>query len=54
MTRLALEAEKADHHPERFNVYGRVVVELQTHDVGGLSTRDFDLARVADRLAEPT
>jgi len=51
MTRLALEAEKADHHPEWSNVYATVVIELQTHDVGGISEADFALARAADRLA---
>ncbi len=51
MTRLALEAEKADHHPDWSNVYDRVVVQLWTHSVGGLSEADFALAHTADRLA---
>ena len=51
MSRLALVAEKSDHHPEWFNVYGRVVIDLTTHDAGGISERDFALAREADRLA---
>lgn len=50
MSRLALEAEKRDHHPEWFNVYGRVVIDLQTHDAGGISERDFELAAAANRL----
>jgi 4a-hydroxytetrahydrobiopterin dehydratase len=48
MTRVALLAEKADHHPEWFNVYNRVDVRLTTHDAGGLSTRDVALARAID------
>jgi 4a-hydroxytetrahydrobiopterin dehydratase len=44
MVRVAVLAEKADHHPEWFNVYNRVDILLTTHDVGGLSQRDVDLA----------
>ena len=51
MTRVALAAEKMDHHPEWFNVYNRVDVTLATHDVGGLSSRDIALARIMDNLA---
>ncbi len=45
MTRVALAAEKADHHPEWSNVYGRVHITLTTHDAGGLSQRDVALAQ---------
>ena len=44
MSRAALVAEKSDHHPEWRNVYGKVEVVLSTHDVGGVSSRDVDLA----------
>lgn len=44
MTRVALLAEKQDHHPEWFNVYGTVEIWLTTHAAGGISTRDFRLA----------
>lgn len=49
MTRVALEAEKRDHHPDWSNVYNRVTIALSTHDAGGLTERDFDLARAIDR-----
>jgi 4a-hydroxytetrahydrobiopterin dehydratase len=48
MARVALLAEKADHHPEWSNVYNRVEIRLTTHDAGGLSSRDFALARAID------
>ena len=48
MARVALLAEKADHHPEWSNVYNKVVVRLTTHDAGGISARDFALARAID------
>ena len=48
MSRVALMAEKSDHHPEWFNVYNKVDITLATHDAGGLTRRDIDLARVAD------
>jgi 4a-hydroxytetrahydrobiopterin dehydratase len=50
MTRLALVAEKLDHHPDWSNVYDRVTIELSTHDAGGLTRLDFELALAADRL----
>ena len=50
MARAALYAEKADHHPEWFNVYNRVDVTLTTHDAGGLSERDVKLATAMDAL----
>jgi 4a-hydroxytetrahydrobiopterin dehydratase len=51
MTRVALAAEKQDHHPEWFNVYGRVDITLATHDAGGVSERDVKLAQFIDAAA---
>ena len=51
MTRVALAAEKADHHPEWSNVYNRVEIVLSTHDAGGLSDKDIALAKVIDQVA---
>ena len=51
MTRVAILAEKADHHPEWSNVYNRVTILLTTHDAGGLSRRDIDLATAIDAFA---
>ena len=53
MARAALIAEKMDHHPEWRNVYNRVEVVLSTHDVGGLSDKDFTLAHAMNAIAPP-
>lgn len=52
MTQVALLAEKHDHHPEWSNVWNRVDILLTTHDAGGLSARDVDLALAIDRLVD--
>ena len=51
MSRVSLLAEKMNHHPEWFNVYNRVEVTLNTHDVGGLSALDFKMAAAMDLYA---
>lgn len=51
MTRVALVAEKMNHHPDWSNVYRTVTVRLTTHDAGGLTELDITLARAMDRLA---
>jgi 4a-hydroxytetrahydrobiopterin dehydratase len=51
MTRVALAADKADHHPEWSNVYNKVEIVLSTHDAGGLSEKDVALARFIDEAA---
>jgi 4a-hydroxytetrahydrobiopterin dehydratase len=51
MTRVAMEAEKHDHHPEWSNVYRTVDIVLTSHDVKGLSQRDVELARIIDAIA---
>ena len=53
MTQVALWAEKLDHHPEWSNVYNRVTIELTTHDDGGLTDRDFELAARIDQIVAP-
>ena len=50
MTRVALLADKQDHHPEWFNVWNRVEITLTTHDAGGLSVRDVKLAKAIEGL----
>ncbi|MEM7688023.1 MAG: 4a-hydroxytetrahydrobiopterin dehydratase [Pseudomonadota bacterium] len=50
MSRVALLADSHDHHPEWFNVYAKVEITLTTHDAGGLSTRDANMARAIDKL----
>lgn len=50
MTRVALMAEKMDHHPDWFNVYNRVEITLSTHDAGGVTERDIRLARFVDEI----
>lgn len=52
MTRVALWAEKLNHHPEWSNVYGHVTILLTTHDTGGLSALDIELARRIEKLAQ--
>ncbi len=48
MTRIALEAEKINHHPEWSNVYNSVTINLSTHDVGGITDYDIKLAKIID------
>ncbi len=50
MARAALLAEKRNHHPDWSNGYNKVVINLQTHDVGGISELDFELAAAMNRL----
>jgi 4a-hydroxytetrahydrobiopterin dehydratase len=52
MTQVALLAEKADHHPEWSNVYNRVTILLTTHDAGGLSSRDIEMAEAIEELID--
>jgi len=52
MTRVAMEAEKMNHHPEWFNVYNRVRIDLVTHDVSGISNYDIRLAKTIDKVAK--
>ena len=51
MTRVALAADKADHHPEWSNVYNKVEIVLSTHDAGGVSDKDVALAKFIDSIA---
>ena len=50
MTRAAMEIEKMNHHPEWFNVYNRITVDLTTHDAGGITNNDINLARILNSL----
>ncbi len=50
MTSIALLAEQINHHPDWSNVYNKVTIKLSTHDVGGLSERDFELAKLIDNI----
>lgn len=52
MTRVALLADKMDHHPEWFNVYNKVQVTMSTHDCGGLSQRDVKIATFMNEIAK--
>jgi len=54
MASAAIEAEKMNHHPEWFNVYNKVVVHLTTHDAGGITELDFQLAKKMNQLAGTT
>ncbi|MXV73283.1 4a-hydroxytetrahydrobiopterin dehydratase [Candidatus Poribacteria bacterium] len=51
MAQLALVAESLNHHPEWFNVYNRVTIDLTTHDAGGISELDFQWAKQADSIS---
>lgn len=51
MTQVALVAERSNHHPEWFNVYKKVIVDLTTHEVDGISQRDFALAKQMEDIA---
>jgi len=50
MSSVAIYAEKQNHHPEWFNVYNRVSIALTTHEAGGISQRDFDLAHLIEKV----
>jgi len=52
MTRVAMTAEQMNHHPEWFNVYNQVSIDLSTHDVGALSDRDVELAKRINAIAD--
>lgn len=51
MTSVALIAESMNHHPEWFNVYNKVIIDLTTHDTGGISGLDFEFASKVDKLS---
>ena len=50
MTSVALVAEKSAHHPNWKNAYNKVTIDLSTHDAGGITTKDFELAKAIDKL----
>lgn len=52
MTRIAFEAEKMQHHPEWTNIYNTLSISLYTHDLGGVSEKDFELAAIIDSLVD--
>ena len=52
MTKVALAAEKMNHHPEWFNVYNKLKIDLVTHDIGGISNYDIKLAGIINKLHE--
>ena len=51
MTRASMEIEKMNHHPEWFNVYNKISVDLMTHDTGGITKNDIQLAKILNSLA---
>ncbi len=52
INRVADIAEEQDHHPELFNVYNKVTLNFSTHDAGGITSRDFKMARAIDNITE--
>ena len=50
MTRIAFEAERLNHHPNWFNVYNQLDISLSTHDVDGVTEKDFEMAKIIDEL----
>ena len=52
MTRVAMEAEKMNHHPEWLNIYNRVDITLTTHTANGVTSHDFELASIINMIAE--
>ena len=50
MTRASMEIEKMNHHPEWFNVYNKLTIDLMTHDAGGITEKDINLAKILDSL----
>ena len=50
MTRAAMHIEKMNHHPEWFNVYNKITVDLTTHDAGGITENDIELAKILNSL----